>query len=342
MKKSSSRLFLPVFLCGAVLLVLPGAATAQTTAQKLAFEVASVRPSAPLDMTKLAAEVRAGRMPRLGVRVDASRAEYIYVPLGDLIAYAYNVKNYQVTGPAWLATERFDIEAKIPEGASKDDAPAMMQALLAERFGLAVHRETQEHKVWALGVGKGGPKLKESPAAPAPIDENAPLKPGETKLDGPDGPILMTRNPNGTTTMNMGKRGVITQKFDAQSRTLQIESSTVSMAGFADILTKIMQMGGDKRQVVDMTGLKGNYQVAVEFPIADLMAMARAQGFGPPPTGAASGAAANALPAMAASDPGGGSPVFSSVEKLGLKLEERKAPVEQIVVDHVEKAPTPN
>jgi len=93
--------------------------------------------------------------------------------------------------------------------------------------------------------------------------------------------------------------------------------------------------------VVDMTGLKGNYQVAVEFPLADLMAMARAQGFGPPPSAAAGGAAANALPAETASDPGGGS-AFSSVEKLGLKLEERKAPVEQIVVDHVEKAPTPN
>ena len=329
------RLFVViVFLAASV-------AFGQTAPGKLAFEVASVRPSAPLDMTKLAAEVRAGRMPRLGAHVDASRAEYIYVPLRDLIAYAYNVKNYQVTGPAWLATERFDIEAKIPEGALKDDAPAMMQALLAERFGLAVHRDTQEHKVWALVVGKGGPKLKEAPAAPTPIDPNAPLKPGETKIEGPEGPIVMARKPDGSTTMNMGKRGVITQRFDAQSRTLQIESSTVSMAGFADMLTNIMQMGGDKRQVVDMTGLKGNYQVAVEFPLADLMAMARAQGFGPPPSAAGGGAAANALPAETASDPGGGS-AFSSVEKLGLKLEERKAPVEQIVVDHVEKAPTPN
>ena len=114
------------------------------------------------------------------------------------------------------------------------------------------------------------------------------------------------------------------------------------MAGFADMLTNIMQMGGaGGQQVVDMTGLKGNYQVAVDISLADIMAMARAQGIMPPPP-AASGTGGDKDPAALASDPGGGTTVFASVAKLGLKLEERKATVQRLVVDHIEKTPTAN
>jgi uncharacterized protein (TIGR03435 family) len=262
--------------------------------------------------------------------------------LKDLIAIAYKVKAYQITGPAWLATERFDIVAKMPEGASKDDAPIMLQALLQERFKLTAHRDTQERPVLALVVGKDGPKLKESPAIAAPIDENAPLKPGETKLNTPNGPIRITRNADGSVTTNMGAKGTMTRRTDAQAQTITLESSTVTMAGFADMLTNVLQMGGrGGRQVVDMTGLKGNYQVAVEISFADAMAAARAQGM-TPPMPAASSEAATASPALAASDPSGSSTVFASAKRLGLKLEPRKAAVEQVVIDHVEKTPTEN
>ena len=198
----------------------------------------------------------------------------------------------------------------------------------------------------ALVVGKDGPKLKESPAATGPIDENAPLKPGETKMDTPDGPIRMMRNADGSTTINRGAKGTFTQRMDMQSQTMTLESSRTTMAGFADMLTNMLRMGGGGgRQVVDMTGLKGNYQVAVEISMADLMAMARTmardQGI-TMPMAPAGGGAAGASPVPAADDPGGGSSVFGSVKKLGLKLEPSKAKVEQIVVDHVEKTPTEN
>jgi uncharacterized protein (TIGR03435 family) len=318
------------------------AASGQTAPSAVAFEVATVKPSPPLDMAKLAADIRAGKMPRLGAHVSASQAEYTYVPLKDLIAIAYKVKAYQITGPPWLATERFDIVAKMPDGASKDDAPKLLQALLEERFKLAAHRDTQERPVLALVASKDGPKLKESPADTAPIDENAPLKPGEMKIDGPDGPVRVTRNADGSTTVNMGAKGTMTQRMDMQAQTITLESSKVTMAGFADMLTNILQMGGGGgRQVVDMTELKGNYQVAVEISFADAMAAARAQGINVPMP-PASGGAAGASPASAASDPGGGSTVFASVKKLGLRLEPRKAQVEQLVIDHVEKTPTEN
>ena len=130
-------------------------------AAKLEFDVASVRPSAPLDMQKMAADMQAGKMPRMGAHVDGLLAEYNYMSLKDLVAAAYKVKDYQITCPDWMGTARFDISARMPEGSSKDDAPKMLQALLADRFKLVIHRETQDHPVLALVVGKDGPKLKD-------------------------------------------------------------------------------------------------------------------------------------------------------------------------------------
>jgi uncharacterized protein (TIGR03435 family) len=337
--RSRNGIFL---IIAAILLFAAGATAGQTAPGKPAFEVATVRPSAPLDVGKLAAQMQAGNMPRFGAHVEGSRAEYDYMSLKDLIANAYKVNAYQITGPEWLATERFDIVARMPEGAQKDDAPGMLQALLEERFKLAVHRDSEEHPVLALVVGKGGPKLKESPVVADATDADAPLKPGEMKVDGPDGPMRVSRNADGSMTMNMGARGVTTQRIDMQSRTVHMESSAVTMEGFADTLTKTLQMGGGGgRQVVDMTGLKGNYNVAIDVSLMDIMSMAQAQGIdiGVPRGG---GGAANGMPGSDASDPSGGSTVFASVEKLGLKLEPRKAQVEQVVVDHMEKAPTEN
>lgn len=319
------------------------AAVAQVAASNLTFDVASVRPSPPLDMQKLRADMQAGKMPNFGMHINGLRAEYIYLTLKDLITLAYKVKGVQVTGPAWLGTEHFDIVATMPEGSKRDDAPAMLKALLAERFKLVAHRETQEHPVLALVVGKGGPKMKESPGDAPPIDPDVPLKPGEMQMDTPDGPARITIDrKNGGATINMGIKGVVTYGMDNQTMMMHMTSTKTTMAAFADTLTQMMtQMGGGAgRQVLDLTGLKGNYEASLEFSLADMVAAARAQGIDIP-GGGAGGAPATGAPV--ASDPGGGgSTVFASVEKLGLKLEQRKAPVEQIVVDSMEKTPTEN
>jgi uncharacterized protein (TIGR03435 family) len=129
---------------------------------------------------------------------------------------------------------------------------------------------------------------------------------------------------------------------------MRVEGNNLTMQGFAEMLTRILQLGGGTgRQVVDMTGLTGNYQVAVNISLADLLAAARAQGMNIPtppasPPGGAGGVGTPSPAAPEASDPGGGSSVYASVQALGLKLEPRKATVEQLIIDHVEKTPTEN
>jgi uncharacterized protein (TIGR03435 family) len=312
------------------------AAPARTLNTKLVFDVATVKPSAPLDVQKLAADMRAGKMPNIGPRVEGLRAQYTYMALKELIALAYDVKAFQISGPPWLATERFDIVATMPEGSKKEDAPAMLRSLLEDRFKLEAHKDTQEHPVFALVVAKGGAKMKESPA-PKPLDPDAPLKPGEMRMDTANGPAIVKQGADGSATVNMGEKGIITQKMDAATQSLRLTSDTVSMDGFADMLTSVMQMGGSSgRQVVDQTGLKGNYQISLEIPLASMIQAARDAGVDVP---------ANALGTKKtdeADDPGGGQSIFQSVNALGLRLEPTKASVVQLVVDSMEKAPTEN
>jgi uncharacterized protein (TIGR03435 family) len=343
LRHSGSIMFRRTSLCLALACLLAAPALFSQTAASPAFEVASVKPSS-LDMMKLAQQVAtSGQIPRIGVHVDAARAEYIFMGLKELIVEAYKVKATQVTGPDWLnslAGQRFDIIAKMPEGSTKDQAPQMLQALLAERFKLAVHRENKEGPVMALVVGKGGPKLVASPEG-SDFDENTPLKPGETEMESSEGKVRIAIDmKTGTTVTNMGKRGTWTQSVDRSTGMLHYEGSRMTMGTFADMLTAMTQLtGGPATQVVDMTGLKGFYVVKLDLSMADLMKMVQALGVAVPGQG---GDASRGLPADAASDPGGSSTMFEWVRALGLNLESRKAPVDRLVVDHAEKMPTEN
>ena len=352
-RRSNLRMSLLVTMAGWTLLAVPmslgqagpspasapASAANAPSAATMTFEVATVRASAPMSADQA---MGARAVGRLGAHLDGMRAQYTYMTLKALIIYAYKLRPDQVSGSDWMAKDRFDIVARLPEGSTKEDAPAMLKALLHDRFKLEAHLETSEHPVYALVIAKGGAKLKDSPALPA-IDEAAELKPGELKVDLPDGPARMSRaldapkNLQGAMRLDMGTRGVFVQGIDEQSQTVRIDGKGVTMGGFADMLTQVMQMGGGgSRPVVDQTGLTWHYEVALDLSMADLMAAAgRAMGgtAAPPGSGPAE-----------ASDPGGGggASVFASVAKLGLKLEPGKAPVEQLVVDHAEKIPTEN
>lgn len=312
---------------------------------KPSFEVATIKPAAPLDQAKLVAAMQAGGKLPYGANVDAHRAEYTYLDLKTLVSLAYGVKLYQVSGPDWMATTRFDIIAIMPEGASKDDAPKMLRSLLADRFQLTTHLSSAEHPVLALVVGKGGPKMKASEQAPVAIDETVPLKPGELTTQGPDGPIRMTVNAaTGSAVVDMGLKGKMSYKMNAGAKSMQMDFSMTTMGGFADMLTQIFSQlgGGSGRQVVDMTGIKGNYEASLEVSLADLLNMARSAGMDIPGGGPAGGDPGNSGVGVAADPSGGAASMTEAVQSLGLRLESRKAVVEQLIVDHVEKAPTEN
>jgi uncharacterized protein (TIGR03435 family) len=114
------------------------------------FEVASVKPQAPGD-TRVSIQPAPGGFAANGV------------PLKLLIQVAYGLKDFQVSGgPDWINTERYDILAKAGAGVNptQEQLIPMLQALLADRFGLKVHLKMKDLPAFALVAGKGGSKLK--------------------------------------------------------------------------------------------------------------------------------------------------------------------------------------
>ena len=117
------------------------------------FDVASVRLSPP----------RTGTGRYIATDSDPSMVRYSNVTLRILIAMAYRFNSDLVTGgPAWIDSQTYDVDAKLPPGVPKDQVPTMLQTLLADRLSLAVHRENREQRVYLLQSGKRGPKLKQS------------------------------------------------------------------------------------------------------------------------------------------------------------------------------------
>jgi uncharacterized protein (TIGR03435 family) len=100
------------------------------------------------------------------------------VTLRSAVKWTYGVRDDQVSGPGWLGTERYDIVAKAGGPTPVPELRLMLQALLADRFGLALHRETKERPVFVIAVGEDGPKL--TPAAET----------GPSKLKVVDGALL--------------------------------------------------------------------------------------------------------------------------------------------------------
>lgn len=318
-------------------------AFAQTPAAPVplpSFEVASIKPAPPIEPQK----IMAGTL-HIGMTIDSARVDIGNLSLADLIRTAYKVKPYQVSGPEWMSGLRWDIVAKIPEGGTKEQVPAMLQALLAERFKLAVHHDSKDHAVYALVVGKTGLKMKE--AEPDPVVAAAPAAeaPGSKPalvVGTPDGQMKISPNPEGRgATITGGMFGQMKVSVGEGGR-MRMEFSRLGMPALADMLSRFAD-----KPVLDMTELKGNYQVTLDLSMDEMrnvaQAMSSQMGFpsGPMGRGRDGGPAGGASPADAASTPGGSS-VLGAVQQLGLKLDSRKMPVDTIVVDHLEKSPTEN
>jgi uncharacterized protein (TIGR03435 family) len=252
-------------------------ASAQTPSTDLSFEVATVKPvlmdaSHPFDPK------------HSGAHVDQARASYWTMKVGSLVAYAYGVDPTQaIGGPEWANHDYFDIEAKLPEGADKKDDRRMLQVLLKDRFKLAFHIEKRELDIYVLGVGKRGEKLKPSP---------------------PD--------PSSPETVDTGKKGAQTAKYNPEQRVMHFEFSKMTMAELARSLRASFW---GVPNVVDETGIKGTYQLAYDCPLPT------------PPSG----------PGALSSEPEDGSSLTRSLDALGLKLEKRKILMDVYVIDHVDR-----
>jgi uncharacterized protein (TIGR03435 family) len=126
-------------------------------------------------------DVASIRSSQIGKGGEGSRRENIQASPGSLnmrnvslkssIRWAYHVMEYQVTGPDWLGFERYDIVAKANGPASEDQLRLMLQALLAERFKLTLHRETKDLQAYVMVVAKSGIKFHESQDSGEPAIE---------------------------------------------------------------------------------------------------------------------------------------------------------------------------
>ena len=282
-----------------VSLFLPAGLFAQAAP---AFEVASIRPSATAETS--------GRPVTLGLRVDGAQISGTFA-LKDFIGIAYRVKTYQISGPDWLGSERFDIAATMPPGGAAGKLPEMLQALLQERFEMKIHRDKKDFPVYVLEVAKGGLKIHESPETEADkVEPNAPYS------------ATGTGSAQGIS-VNLGRGSSYTF---ANNR---FEANKLHMADFAGNLERFVD-----RPIVEQTGLSGRYDFGLDLTEEDFRAMmvraAVNSGITLPPQ------------ALRMLDAGSPASLFDAVEQLGLKLDARKAPLDLIVIDSIRKTPTDN
>jgi uncharacterized protein (TIGR03435 family) len=220
--------------------------------ERPAFEAASVK-----------ANTAGG--PGASIRPGKGGIELQNQSLRQLVQMAYRLHDYNYSGPPWLDAVHFDIVAKMPADGKYDQLPEMMQALLVERFKLAVHRDVKEMPGLALVVDKKGARIQPVEAGPGGWGSGS----------------------------NM------------------VQGTKITMVQFADLLSSALN-----RPVKDLTALPGVYDIKIRWT-PDL---------------------------PAATDPTGlpGS-VYAAVQDiLGLRLQAQKVPVEILVVDRAERAPTEN
>ena len=249
--------------------LLSGAVFAQSAEAPPAFDLADVHVSAKSPN----ANVSGGFLR--GGRYEIRKATMV-----DLVRMAYGVDPDKVLGgPSWLETDRFDILAKAPPGTSPDTVKLMLQAALADRFKLVVHKDTKPLSGYALTVGKGKPKMKEAEGSGNP-----------------------------------GCQGQPQPAPPAQVLYVVVTCHNMTMEAFAQ---NLRGMGGPyfNNPVVDMTGLKGSWDIDLKFTPRQLLSQIGSDAI----------------------------TIFDAVDsQLGMKLDLQKIPTPVIVVDSVNQKPTDN
>jgi uncharacterized protein (TIGR03435 family) len=273
------------------------------------FEVASVRlSSAP--------------GTRSSQRMADTRVDFLNVSVLSLLLTAFGIQPYQLFAPDWVGDVRLDIQATMPAGSTRREVPEMLQRLLAERMGLVTARETRPVEGYELVVGKGGPRMREVEARndlAAKIAPDAILSPAasertDTVADTPDGQVRTLRRDMGTITITDRTRYHL--RVNVERRTQTLTATRMTMTELAAAMAKNMS-----EPVVDKTGLTGIYEFTLELPLA-AATVRRAAGIG-----------------VGVQSMGSES---RAVQSVGLSLERRRTPIDVVVVQKIERAPTEN
>jgi bla regulator protein blaR1 len=259
------------------------------------FEVTSVKKSGPPGQ---------GMMP---FRLQGGRFSMGQMTVGNLITLGYGIQRFQlVGGPAWMNSDRFDINAvseDVPLQPTPPGVPNRMQllvrSLLKERFALVTHKETRElplsYLVLAREDGKLGERLR-----PSTVDCRA-LMAARGRGAGPPEPPKFDEVPQ------CGMRGGLGK----------IMAGSIAMANFATMLGSMLN-----RPVYDRTNLTGNFDIQLDYTPDQMPQI--------PP-------GVTLPPGLTLPSPDGPSLNTALHEQLGLKLEATRGPVEVLVVDSLEQ-----
>jgi uncharacterized protein (TIGR03435 family) len=201
------------------------------------FAVASIKRNPSTAPLSMAVPMGVGYRP--GGRLVAGNS-----PVTMLIQRAYSLLGFQVLGgPSWINTDGYDIDAKPDSATDQERMWLMLQTLLADRFKLAMHRETKEMAVYDLYAVKSGMKLQ-PPQSTACAEVMAWPEPGKPRPAPPCGPGMA-----------------------AAGSGIAMEGISVSMPAFAKMLTRLIG-----REVVDKTGFTGRFSLHLEFAMDDALA----------------------------------------------------------------------
>jgi len=245
------------------------------------FEVASIRLSGPKSIR--------GSDGGPGSK-DPTRYTFGRADLLILLLIAYDVEEFQVSSKLPLSQDEFDLSANIPAHATKAEFRMMLRNLLAERFQMKLHIESREFPAFEMVAAKGGTKLGTAAATNLASEADFPrLAPGKPGLTG----------------ANSVSRGYLVTRIRGQQQ-------PVSQ------LAKLLRTA-EPRPVVDMTGLTGKYDFAMQFS-SDL------------PNATPDDALPSSMPDLNT----------ALREQLGLQLIAKKLPFDVVVIESCNRLPTEN
>jgi uncharacterized protein (TIGR03435 family) len=237
------------------------------------------------------------------IRITPGRLTVENLTLRRLIFVAYRVHDFQISnGPGWIGSDRYDIDAKTASTTGADAMLLMLQALLEDRFHLRFHHETKEGAVYVLTLAKNGSKMHE--ASCLPFDpNNLPRQAGLSDIERRDQCSGISRKPS---------------ELDGNGMSME-DAAGPAFQSLTGQLSLILD-----RPVVNRTGLTGRYDVHLRWN-ADQ------------PTGGVQNEPGNPSTSLPATDQSAPSIFTTLQEQLGLKLESGKGPVDNFVIDSVDK-----